>query len=144
MPAVPRHDAFLAYFQKVPLFAACSKKDLQLVAAQTERVRVPAGRVLVEQGDTGKEFFAIVAGSARVSRNGRKVATLGPGDAFGELALLDKGPRNATVVADSDMELLVLGQREFAKIVDATPGFARTLLTGMARRIQQSDAKDIR
>ena len=138
-----RGDELLEYFQRVPLFAECTKKDLKVVAAQTERVHVEPGRVLVDQGEVGREFFAIVDGTARVIRNGRKIATLGPGDAFGELALLDRAPRNATVVAESEMDLIVLGQREFAKIVDAAPGFARALLVGIARRIHESDARDL-
>jgi len=138
-----RRDAFIDHLQQVPLFSACSRKDLQLVARRAEDVRVPAGKVLVTEGETGHEFFVILDGSARVSRQGRKVAALGPGAAFGELALLDKAPRNATVVADTDMELVVLGQREFAGIIDEVPGFARKLLAGMAKRLRESDAKAV-
>ena len=81
--------------------------------------------------------------TAKVTRQGRRIATVGPGQAFGELALLDKAPRNATVVAESDMELVVLGQREFAGIIDEVPGFSRKLLTGMAKRLRESDAKSV-
>ncbi len=109
-----RRDAFIDHLQEVALFSACSRKDLQLVARRAEDVRVPAGKVLVTEGETGHEFFVILEGTAKVTRQGRRIATLGPGQAFGELALLDKAPRNATVVAESDMELVVLGQREFA------------------------------
>ena len=83
----------------------------------------------------------ILSGTARVTRHGRKIATLGPGDAFGELALLEKAPRNATVVAETDMELVVLGQREFAGLVDEVPGFARKMLAGMAKRLREADAR---
>jgi CRP/FNR family transcriptional regulator, cyclic AMP receptor protein len=136
-----RTEDVLEYFRSVPMFSTCSKKDLKTIAANAERVSVPAGRILAEQGQTGREAFVIVDGKARVLRNGRKIATLGPGQIFGELSLLDRAPRNATVVADTDMELLVLGQREFAKIVDAAPAFARALLTGIARRINEADRK---
>ena len=138
-----RADDYLDYFRRVPMFSTCSKKDLKTVAANAERVSVPAGRILCEQGQTGREAFVIVDGKARVLRNGRKVATLGPGHTFGELSLLDRAPRNATVLADTDMELLVLGQREFMKIVDAAPAFARALLVGIARRINEADAKQL-
>jgi CRP-like cAMP-binding protein len=84
-----------------------------------------------------------VDGTAKVTRQGRKVATLGPGTAFGELALLDKAPRNATVTAETPMELVVLGQREFGGLIDEVPGFARKLLAGMARRLRDSDAKSV-
>lgn len=138
-----RRDAFIDHLHQVPLFSACSRKDLQLVARRAEEVRVAAGKVLVTEGETGHEFFVILDGMARVSRQGRRVNTLGPGAAFGELALLDKAPRNATVVADSDMELVVLGQREFAGIIDEVPGFARKLLAGMAKRLREADAKAV-
>jgi CRP/FNR family transcriptional regulator, cyclic AMP receptor protein len=138
-----RRDAFIDHLQQVPLFAACSRKDLQLVARRAEDVKVPAGKALVSEGETGHEFFVILDGTARVTRQGRKVATIGAGDAFGELALLEKAPRNASVVADTDMELVVLGQREFAGLIDEVPGFARKLLAGMAHRLRDADARSV-
>jgi CRP-like cAMP-binding protein len=138
-----RHDAFIEHLQQIPMFSACSKRDLQLVARRAEDVRVAAGKVLVNEGETGHEFFVILDGTARVTRHGKRVATLGPGSAFGELALLDKAPRNATVVAETPMELVVLGQREFAGIIDEVPGFARKLLAGMAARLRDADAKSV-
>jgi CRP-like cAMP-binding protein len=138
-----RHDAFVDHLQQVAMFSACSKRDLQLVARRAEDVRVPAGKVLVNEGETGHEFFVIIEGDARVTRHGKRVASLGPGSAFGELALLDKAPRNATVIAETPMELVVLGQREFAGIIDEVPGFARKLLAGMAARLRAADAKAV-
>jgi CRP/FNR family transcriptional regulator, cyclic AMP receptor protein len=138
-----RRDAFIDHLQQVPLFAACSRKDLQLVARRAEDVRVGAGKSLISEGDTGHEFFVILDGTARVTRHGRKIATLGPGDAFGELALLEKAPRNSSIVADTDMELVVLGQREFAGLIDEVPGFARKLLAGMAKRLREADARSV-
>jgi CRP-like cAMP-binding protein len=138
-----RRDAFLNHLAQVPLFSALSKKELQLVARRAEDVRVDPGRILVSEGSTGSEFFVIIEGTATVSRHGRKVASLGAGDAFGELALLDKAPRNATVTASTPMELVVLGQREFGGLIDEVPGFARKLLAGMARRLRDSDAKSV-
>jgi len=138
-----RRDAFLDHLAEVPIFSALSRRELALIARRGEDIEVPAGKVLVREGATGSEFFVIVSGQARVSRRGRRVATLGPGDAFGELALLDKAPRNATVVAETPMELVVLGQREFAGIIDEVPGFARKLLAGMARRLREADAKSV-
>jgi CRP/FNR family transcriptional regulator, cyclic AMP receptor protein len=138
-----RHDAFIDHLSQVPMFSACSKRDLQLVARRAEDVRVAAGKVLVNEGETGHEFFVILDGTARVTRRGKRVATLGPGSAFGELALLDRAPRNATVVAETPMELVVLGQREFAGIIDEVPGFARKLLAGMASRLREADAKAV-
>ena len=107
-----RRDAFIEHLQNVALFKGCSRKDLQSVARRSENRRVEAGATIVTEGEDGNEFFVIIDGSARVSRAGRKIATLGPGSGFGELALLGNAPRNATVVADSDMELVVVDEQQ--------------------------------
>jgi CRP/FNR family cyclic AMP-dependent transcriptional regulator len=138
-----RHDAFVDHLHNVPLFAACSRKDLQLLARRSEDVRVAADTTIVNEGDDGKEFFVILDGTASVSRQGRKVATLGPGSGFGDLALLEQAPRNATVVADTDMELVVVGQREFAELLDEVSGFARKMLAGTAHRLREADRQAI-
>ena len=123
----------------VPLFAGLSKADLQRIAAAADEVEVKPGRVLVEQGRLGHEFFLILDGTALVRRNNRKVATLGSGSYFGALSLLDKGPRDATVLAETDMRLLVLGQREFLALLDDVPGLTMKLLRNMARRLHQAE-----
>src|SRR6478672_1992012 len=138
-----RRDQFIDHLSQVPLFSALSRKELGLVARRAEDVVVPAGKVLVSEGETGQQFFVIMSGTAKLTRRGRKIATLGPGDAFGELALLDKHPRNATVTAETPLEVVVLGQREFGGLIDEVPGFARKLLAGMARRLRDSDAKSV-
>ena len=102
---------------------------------------MPAGRLLTEQGTIGREFFLIVEGQASVKRNNRKVATLGPGQYFGELALLDRRPRSASVTSDTDMTLLVLGQRQFNGVLDAVPALSRKLLAAMATRLREADEK---
>lgn len=135
-----RSDPFVDTLATVPLFSACSKKELQLVARGAERVMVDAGKVIVTEGSAGSEFFVIISGAARVERSGRKVASLGPGNFFGDLALLDRAPRNASVIAESPMELAKVGQKAFDELLDV-PGFSKKLLAGLARRLRQEDAK---
>jgi CRP/FNR family cyclic AMP-dependent transcriptional regulator len=137
-----RSDSFVETLATVPLFSACSKKELQMVAKSAEHVTVPAGRVIVSEGAAGTEFFVILDGRARVERHGREVATLGPGGFFGDLALLDRAPRNASVIADSDLELAKLGQRAFDGLLDH-PGFSKKLMAGLARRLRQADLKNL-
>ena len=127
----------------VPLFSSLSKKDLQRVAKASTEVTFPAGKTLVDQGRTGHEFFLILDGSAVVRRNNRKIADLGPGQYFGELAILDRGPRSASVIASTDMRALVLGQREFLGVLDSIPGMAYKILTLMAQRLREADTKAI-
>ena len=138
-----RRDLFIDHLQQVALFSGCSRKDLQRVARKAENRNVAAGTTIVNEGESGNEFFVIIDGTARVSRQGRNVATVGPGNGFGELALLAKAPRNATVVAETDMELAVVREREFAELLDEVPGFARKLLRSTAHRLREADARSI-
>ena len=134
-------DEKLEHLAHVRLFSALNKKELRLVGRASDEVQVRAGRVLVEEGAVGHEFFLILDGQAVVRRGGRRVAMLGPGQYFGEMALLDRGPRTASVVADTDMNLLVLGQREFTGLLDQVPSLCYKLLAAMASRLREADAK---
>ncbi|GMU78919.1 MAG: hypothetical protein AMXMBFR46_17120 [Acidimicrobiia bacterium] len=136
-----RRDDQTALLAQVPLFSACSKKELQALARRADDRKVEAGTVLVREGAAGDAFFVIVSGQAEVDRSGTVVATIGPGTFFGDLALLDMAPRNATVTAKTDMELVVLGQREFSAMIDESSAFARKLLMGLAHRLRQMDAQ---
>ena len=141
MSPLRRKDEYLQHLAHVPLFTACSKKELQTIARASDDVEVPKGKVLVEEGKPGHEFFLILDGTASVKRGKKEIAKLGKGQYFGELALLDRGPRSASVVATSDLDVLVLGQREFAGVIDEVPSLAHKLLTSMAQRLREADAK---
>jgi CRP-like cAMP-binding protein len=129
------------HLAKVPLFSGVPKKDLQKLAKAAEEVEIEAGRTLVDQGRAGHEFYLILEGTAVVRRNNRKVAELGPGQYFGELAILDRGPRSASVVANTAMRVLVLNQRSFVGILDSVPGMAYKMLTVMAQRLREADTR---
>jgi CRP-like cAMP-binding protein len=134
-------DSYLEHLSAVPLFSALSKKDLQKVARASDEVAIDKGREVVQEGTSGHEAFVILEGTATVERKGKKVTDLGPGDYFGELALLDGGPRTATVIARTPMTVLVLGQREFSGVLDSVPGLAHKLLAALATRIRDLDEK---
>lgn len=125
----------------VPLFNACSKKELGLIAKATTEMSFPDGTELVKQDQSAREAFVVTAGTVVVKRNNRKVAELGPGSIIGELGLLDKGPRTASVVTQGPVEALVLGPREFAGLLDDVPSIAHKLLKAMAERIRELDTK---
>ena len=126
---------------KIWLFSTSSGRDLRTIKRALEEITVPPGRILCEQGTIGREFFLIVSGEASVRRNGRKIATLGPGQYFGELALLDRRPRSATVASETDMNLLVLGQRQFNGVLDSVPALSRKMLAAMATRLREADER---
>ncbi|HEX7167030.1 MAG TPA: cyclic nucleotide-binding domain-containing protein [Acidimicrobiales bacterium] len=134
-------DQKLDHLAKVRLFSACNRKELGLIGKASDEIEVPAGKVLCEQGKPGFEFYLILDGEAVVKRNGRRVAELGPGGSFGELALLTRLPRNATVEAATPMTLLVLGQREFSGLLDEVPGMAHKMLSAMAQRLYEADTR---
>ena len=131
--------AYLEHLRNIPLFSACSTKDLEKIAKAGDEVVMPAGSLIVDQGQTGREAFVIISGTAVVKRNGKKVANLGPGSVVGELSLLDHGPRTATVVAESDVTLFVVSQRHFLGVIDDVPALAHKLLASLAGRIRDLD-----
>jgi CRP-like cAMP-binding protein len=133
-------DAKIRLLSGVALFSPCAKHELRRIAGLVDEVEAPKGRVLAREGQPGSEFFVVVKGSATAKRSGRKVATIGPGSFFGELALLDQGPRAATVTADTDMQLLVLTSRAFSSLLDDVPSVSRRILRGMAERLRSAES----
>ncbi|MGH9247672.1 MAG: cyclic nucleotide-binding domain-containing protein [Acidimicrobiales bacterium] len=134
-------DQRLTHLAAIPLFSACNKRALQKLARAGDEVDVAAGRVLVDQGAAGREAFVILDGKASVKRGNRKIATLGPGDYFGELALLDRGPRTASVVTETPMRVYVLDSRHFEGVLEEIPGLARKLLGHLAARVRELDSR---
>jgi CRP-like cAMP-binding protein len=120
--------------RSVPLLSECTKQELRTIASLGVRINVPDGKVLTTQGQPGSEFFMVVDGKARCEIDGKTVAHFGPGDFLGEMALLEHGPRHATVVAEGPMDLLVLDGREFSTMLDASPTITRKLLNTLAKR----------
>ena len=121
------------------LFSQCSARELKLVAKVAKTRQVPRGTTLLVEGEDGEEMFAFVTGSANVQRSGRKIATLAPGDVVGELGVLVKAPRNATVTTTADSEVAVIGRRALNRLLADAPGFARKLLEALAERVRELD-----
>lgn len=129
----------LEHLTEIPLFSSLSKKDLGRIAKASNEVTLPAGSVLVDQGDAGRDAYVIIEGTATVKRNGRKVATLSAGESVGEMALLDHGPRTATVTADTEVTALVLTPRELQSVLDEVPELSQKLLASLAGRVRELD-----
>jgi CRP-like cAMP-binding protein len=130
-------DEKLDLLHRIPLFSAFDRRKLERLGMLADEVDVPADRCLMAQGDRGMEMFVIVSGSVRVERNGERINTLGPGDFFGEIALLDGGERTATVTAEEPSRLLVLTHREFHSMMEEFPQVAAEVLNSLAHRIRR-------
>jgi CRP-like cAMP-binding protein len=135
-------NAKLELIKRVPLFEQCSKKDLQSIAQIADELDLRTGRVLIEEGERGREFFVIVSGEVEVRRKGRKVATLGPGRFVGEMALLSKAPRNATVTAVTPLNVLVITDRAFLGLLDEMPGLSIKVARALAERVGANERID--
>ena len=120
---------------EIELFSELSKQEQKRVASLMTPLRVEEGRVLTREGAQGREFMIISEGRATVSRDGREIARLGPGDFFGELSLVAGIPRTATVTADTEMVVNALNRREFAAMLDGSPVLAKKILVGAVRRL---------
>ena len=123
--------------RRIPLFAACTRRELIEVALVADEREAGADEVLMEQGQPGREFFVLIDGTVVVRRHGRKLANLGPGDWFGEIALLTFKPRSATVTAISPCRLLVIQDRSFRRVVEATPRIALRVLGSVSQRLER-------
>jgi CRP-like cAMP-binding protein len=132
-------DAKIRLLSRVSLFSACSRRELGMIASLVEQLEVPQGKVLAREGDPGWEFFVVCEGKAKATKRGRKVASFGRGSFFGEMSLLDDGPRSATVTAETDMQLLVLNSRSFSSLIAENPSVSRKLLRGMAERLRNAE-----
>jgi CRP-like cAMP-binding protein len=112
-----RKDAKVELIAQAPLFAGCSRRELQAIATAADEVDVPEGKELTREGETGREFFVLVDGAAEVRRRGRKLRDLGPGDFFGEIALVARVPRSATVTTTTPVRALVVTQQAFEPVL---------------------------
>jgi CRP/FNR family cyclic AMP-dependent transcriptional regulator len=135
-----RKDAKVEAIRAVPLFVGCGKRDLAAIASIADEFYWPEGRVIAKQGERGREFYVILDGSADVTVDGKKVATLGAGDFFGEMALLTEERRNASVTAATPMRGLVIVDRAFARLMREDPGVQTKILTAVASRLAANEA----
>jgi CRP/FNR family transcriptional regulator, cyclic AMP receptor protein len=127
--------------RRVPLLSEVSGRDLERLARGLTERTFPPGTVIVQQGKSGAGFWILLAGSASVEIDGDQKNTLGPGDWLGEIALIDDGPRSATIVADTDLRCLGITPWEFRPFVREHPDVAWTLLATMARRLRDAEAR---
>ena len=126
---------------RMPLFSTCSKRQLAQVAALTVPADLPKGTVMTRQGAVGGLAYVIATGQAEVTRDGKRIARLGPGDVVGELSLIDGKQRSATVTATTDLEVLELDREDLLTLMRKAPPVVRKLLEALAQRVREVDSR---
>ena len=129
-------EARISLLREVGLFHGVTDDGLAAVAEKSTEIAFETGRTIVRQGEVGTGFFLIASGTARVVRDGKTIAELGPGQFFGELSLLDQQPRIANVIAETPVDCLALASWDFETILSVQPGVALAILRGVARRLR--------
>ena len=141
LTSVPRfpNDTKTATLAALPLFEALSRKELEQLAMMTDDLEFPAGKVLCRQGDLGSEFLVIIEGEAEVTKDGAPVATLGPGDYFGEIALVEDVRRTATVTAATSLRFFILTRQAFRSLLRRNPKVEAQILDVIAARVARTE-----
>ena len=124
--------------KRVPLFADCSRRELEQIAQLADEIDLREGKELTHLGGAGREFFVLLEGEADVSQDGRSINTLGAGDFFGEIALVEDVPRTATVTATTPVRVLVITDRAFRQLLEKHPELQRKVLVALAQRVKPS------
>ena len=128
-------DVKIEALKRAPLFEGMSKKELRELARATEDLTVEAGTVMCREGSLGREFFVIVEGVAEVTKGGKRLVTRGPGEFFGEIALIATVKRTATVTAKTPIRCFILTRGDFRRVLDESPGVQRKVLEALAERV---------
>ena len=121
--------------KRVPLFANCSKRELEQIASIADEIDLREGKVLIAEGKSGREFFVLLEGEADVTKDGRQINRLGAGDFFGEIALVSRSPRTATVTATTPVRTLVITDRSFRRLLEDSPEIQLKVLEALAERL---------
>jgi CRP/FNR family cyclic AMP-dependent transcriptional regulator len=132
---VLRRNEKVELIKKVPLFAGCSKGELEEIAHIADEIDLREGKEMTQQGSRGREFFVLLEGEADVTKDGKSINKLGTGDFFGEIALVSDSPRTATVTATSPVRALVITDRSFRRLLDEQPEIQRKVLVELAERL---------
>jgi CRP/FNR family transcriptional regulator, cyclic AMP receptor protein len=137
-----RADARVELIRHLPLFELCSKRDLRRIASLADERRIEPGTELISEGEPGTEFYVVVEGEVDVRRRGRRISRLGAGRFVGEIALLSRSPRTATVVAATPLRVLGISGRDFVDLLDTLPELWLKVARTLADRVDADEAMD--
>ncbi len=132
-------DQKIGYLQRIPILEGCTSRQLRAIARISEVWEAPAGQVLIQVGERGDGFFMIVDGSAHVEVSPQRRHRIGPGQFFGEMSLLDGGPRSATVMSDTPVRLLLIRRQDFSTLLKEVPALAHQIMVTLCQRVRQAE-----
>ena len=136
-------DSYRSHIEGVPLFAHCNAQQIDHLLRVADEINIPAGTTFIREGEVGREMFIIVDGTAEVTRDGAPVTRLTRNEFVGELAVLRHTPRNATVTAQTDLDVLVLTSRAVEPLLDEIPGMAKALLYDVVDRLGSVEERPV-
>ena len=136
------HDTKAEALGRCPFFQGLSRNELIALAKLTEDLEVDEGKVLTREGESGSEFFVIIDGEVGVMKEGQEIRTMGPGDFFGEIALLEDRPRTATVTAKTPLRFFVLTRQAFRSMLAHQPELERKVLSALEERVGATSEPD--
>lgn len=134
-----RRSQKIDLLKKVPLFSNLSKRHLNEIGKHADQVSIKAGNVLAQQGRTGREFVFIVEGKAHVKKDGKVISHLSSGDFFGEISLIDGEPQTATVIAETDMTILLVHSSSFDHLLDTIPGLQKKIMVSLCKYLRRAE-----
>ena len=132
---MPPGNTKVNLIRRAPLFGNASKKELEAIAGIADEIDLPKGKTLIKEGERGREFFVLLEGEADVTKHGEHINTMKKGDFFGEIALVTKMPRTATVTATSDVDVLVITEHDFDGLMKRSPEIGRCIAEALAERV---------
>jgi CRP/FNR family transcriptional regulator, cyclic AMP receptor protein len=136
--SILHRNAKIDLIRRAPLFSHCSRKELEAIASIADEIDLPKNKTLIREGERGREFFIILEGQADVKKGRRSIRTMGPGDFFGEIALIANTPRTATVVAKTPLRTLVITDRAFRALMDKMPELQGKVMQVLAERLNST------
>jgi len=134
-----RRDEKIAVLKTVPLFSDLSKRQLTELSKHTDKAKMDAGQVLAKEDEKGADFFLIVEGKARVKKGRKTIRTLNSGDYFGEISLIDGEPRTASVIAETDMNLLFVNHKSFEHLLETVPGLQKKIMVSLCTYLRRAE-----
>lgn len=134
-----RRSQKIDLLKKVSLFSNLSKRHLNEIGKHADQVSIKAGKVLAQQGRTGREFVFIVEGKAHVKKDGKVIRHLSSGDFFGEISLIDGEPQTATVIAETDMTILLVHSSSFDHLLNTVPGLQKKIMVSLCKYLRRAE-----